>query len=71
MEREMRSAAVCAKLIDYDSMVISRHWIVRVVNFGTYVQCSCGAFVIQGEWNRHITRIIEDRSERIEDKEES
>lgn len=67
----MRSTKLLAELIEDASMAFSRHWIVRMVNFGTYGQCSCGAFVIQGEWNRHITRIITDRSERIENMEES
>lgn len=52
-------------------MVISLHYIVRMLNFGTHVQCSCGAFVRRDDWNRHIAEIIVDRSERIEDMEES
>lgn len=51
-------------------MVISLHYIVRMVNFGTHVQCSCGAFVRRDDWNQHIAEIIVDRSERIEDMEE-
>lgn len=62
----MRSTAVRAKLIDDASMVISLHWIVRMVNFGTHVQCSCGAFVSRDDWNRHIAEIIVDRSEIVE-----
>ena len=67
----MRSTAVRAKLIDDASLVLSLHWIVRMVNFGTHVQCSCGAFVRREDWNRHIAEIITDRSERIENMEES
>ena len=67
----MRSTAVRAKLIDDASLVISLHWIVRRVNFGTHVECSCGAFVRLEDWNRHIAEIIMDRSERIENMEES
>lgn len=71
MEPEMRSTTLRAKLIDDAAMVISLHWIVRMVNFGTHAQCSCGAFVRREDWNRHIAEIIVDRSERIENKEES
>ena len=67
----MRSTAVRAKLIEDAAMVISLHWIVRMVNFGTHVQCSCGAFVRREDWNRHIAEIITDRNERIENMEES
>lgn len=67
----MRSTGLRAKLIDDAAMVISLHWIVRMVNFNTHVQCSCGAFVRRDDWNRHIAEIIVDRSERIEDMEES
>lgn len=66
----MRSTAVRAKLIDDASLVISLHWIVCMVNFGTHVQCSCGVFVRREDWNRHIAEIITDRSERIENMEE-
>lgn len=60
-----------AKLIDDATMVISLHYIVRMLNFNTYIQCSCGAFVRRDDWNRHIAEIIVDRGERIEDMEES
>lgn len=60
-----------AKLVEDAAMVISLHYIVRMLNFGTHVQCSCGAFVRRDDWNRHIAEIIVDRSERIEDMEES
>lgn len=62
----MRSKAVRTKLIDDASMVISLHYIVRMLNFGTYIQCSCGAFVRTEDWNRHIAEIIVDRGEIIE-----
>ena len=67
----MRSASVRAKLIDDASLVISLHHIVRMVNFGTHVQCVCGAFVRREDWNRHIAEIIVDRGETIEIVEES
>ena len=67
----MRSTAVRAKLIDDASMAMCPHWIVRMVNFGTHAQCSCGAIVRREDWTRHIAEIIVDRSERIENKEES
>lgn len=47
-------------------MVISLHHIVRMLNFDTYIQCSCGAFVRTEDWNRHIAEIIVDRGEIIE-----
>lgn len=71
MEREMRSATVRAKLIDDASLVISLHHIVGTFNLGTHVQCVCGAIVRCDDWYRHIAEIIVDRSERIENKEES
>ena len=67
----MRSTTLRAKLIDDASLVISLHWIVRMVNFGTHAQCSCGAIVRREDWTRHIAEIIVDRSERIENMEES
>lgn len=67
----MRSTAVRAKLIDDASMVMCLHRIVRMVNFGTHAQCSCGAIVRREDWTRHIAEIVVDRSERIENKEES
>lgn len=67
----MRSTAVRAKLIDDAAMVISLHWIVGTVNLGTHVQCVCGAIVRCDDWFRHIAEIVVDRSERIENKEES
>lgn len=70
MEREMRSTAVRAKLIDDASMVMCLHWIVRMVNFGTHAQCSCGAIVRREDWTRHIAEIVVDRGERIENMEE-
>lgn len=71
MEREMRSTTVRAKLIDDAAMVISLHHIVGTFNFGTHVQCLCGAIVRCDDWHRHVAEIIVDRSERIENKEES
>ena len=67
----MRSKSVRAKLIDDASLVISLHHIVGTVNLGTYVQCVCGAIVRPDDWYRHIAEIIVDRSERIENMEES
>lgn len=58
-----------AKLIDDAALVISLHYIVRMLNFGTHVQCSCGAFVRRDDWNQHIAEIIMDRSEKIETEE--
>lgn len=66
----MRSTRMRAKLVEDATMVISLHYIVRMLNFGTHVQCSCGAFVRRDDWNQHIAEIIVDRSERIEDMEE-
>lgn len=71
MEREMRSTAVRAKLIDDASMVISLHHILRMVNFGTHIQCVCGAIVRLDDWNRHIGKTIVDRGETFEIMEES
>lgn len=62
----MRSTAVRAKLIDDASMVMCQHWIVRMMNFGTHAQCSCGAIVRREDWTRHIAEIIVDRSEIVE-----
>ena len=62
----MRSTAVRAKLIDDASMVMCQHWIVRMMNFGTHAQCSCGAIVKRDDWNRHVAEIIADRSEIVE-----
>lgn len=67
----MRSKAVRAKLIDDASLVISLHHIVGTFNLGTHVQCVCGAIVGCDDWYRHIAEIVVDRSERIENKEES
>lgn len=67
----MRSKAVRAKLIDDASLVISLHHIVGTFNLGTHVQCVCGAIVRVEDWYRHIAEIVVDRSERIENKEES
>lgn len=69
MEREMRSTAVRTKLIDDASMVMCLHWIVRMMNFGTHAQCSCGAIVRREDWTRHIAEIVVDRAERIENME--
>lgn len=55
-----------AKLVEDAAMVISLHYIVRMLNFNTYIQCSCGAFVRTEDWNRHIAEIIVDRGEIIE-----
>ena len=71
MEREMRSAELRQKLIDDASLVISLHHIVGTFNLGTHVQCVCGAIVRCDDWYRHVAEIIVDRSERIENKEES
>ena len=71
MEREMRSATVRERLIDDASLVISLHHIVGTFNLGTHVQCVCGAIVRAENWYRHVAEIIVDRSERIENKEES
>ena len=67
----MRSTGLRAKLINDATKVISLHNIVRLWNFGTHVQCTCGAIVELDDWNRHIAEIIVDRSERIENMEES
>lgn len=67
----MRSARLRAKLINDATMVISLHNIIRLRNFGTHVQCSCGAIVGLDDWERHIAEIVVDRSERIENMEES
>lgn len=66
MEREMRSTKLRAELIDDASLVISLHYIVRMLNFGTHVQCVCGAIVRKSDWNRHVAEIVVDRSEIIE-----
>lgn len=71
MEREMRSAGLRQKLIDDASLVISLHHIVGTFNLGTHVQCVCGAIVRAENWYRHVAEIIVDRSERIENMEES
>lgn len=71
MESEMRNTTVRAKLIDDASLVISLHHIVGTFNLGTHVQCVCGAIVRCDDWYRHIAEIVVDRSERIENKEES
>ena len=67
----MRSTVVRAKLIDDAAMVISLHWIVRMLNFNTHVQCSCGAIVRRDDWYRHVAEIVVDRNAMLEDKEES
>ena len=71
MEREMRSAELRRKLVEETSMVISLHHIVRMMNFGTHVQCVCGAIVRQDDWNRHVAEIVVDRNAMLEDKEAS
>ena len=71
MEFEMRSAQLRRKLVEETSLVISLHHIVGTFNLGTHVQCVCGAIVRAEDWYRHIAEIIVDRSERIENKEES
>lgn len=65
MECEMRSMTVRAKLIN-DTMVVSLHNIVCMKNFGTHIQCSCGAIVRLDDWGRHISEIVIAGSEKIE-----
>lgn len=67
----MRSTAVHAKLVDDTTMSISLHHILRMMNFGTHVQCACGAIVRIDDWNRHIGKTIVDRGETFEIMEES
>ena len=67
----MRSAELRRKLVEETSMVISLHHIVGTYNFGTHVQCVCGAIVRRDDWNRHIAEIVVDRNAMLEDKEES
>lgn len=74
----MRTTEMRRKLIEETMRVQSRHRIVRMVNFCTHVQCSCGAIVKRDDWNRHVAEIIVDRSgivenniEIIDTKEES
>ena len=67
----MRSMELRRKLVEETSMVLGLHHIVRMVNFGTHVQCVCGAFVRRDDWNRHIAEIVVDRNAMLEDKEAS
>jgi hypothetical protein len=67
----MRSTAVRAKLIDDATMSISLHHILRMLSFGTHVQCTCGAIVRIDDWNRHIGKTIVDKCETFEIMEES
>lgn len=68
----MRSTAVRAKLIDDASLLISLHHIVGTFNLGTHVQCACGHTSDNMlTHNRHVAEIIVDRSELIENMEES
>ena len=52
-------------------MVLGLHHIVRMVNFGTHVQCVCGAIVRRDDWYRHVAEIVVDRNAMLEDREES
>ena len=67
----MIGAELRRKLVEETSMVISLHHIVGTYNFGTHVQCVCGAIVRRDDWNRHIAEIVVDRNAMLEDKEES
>ena len=67
----MIGAELRRKLVEETSMVISLHHIVGTYNFGTHVQCVCGAIVRRDDWYRHVAEIIVDRSELIENMEES
>lgn len=67
----MIGAELRQKLVEETSMVISLHHIVGTLNFGTHVQCVCGAIVRRDDWNRHIAEIVVDRNAMLENKEAS
>ena len=67
----MIGAELRRKLVEETSMVISLHHIVGTFNFGTHVQCVCGAIVRRDDWYRHVAGIVVDRNAMLEDKEES
>lgn len=54
------------KLIEETMRVLSRHHIVRMLNVGTHLQCSCGEIVRRANWNQHVAERIVDRSEIVE-----
>ena len=67
----MIGAELRRKLVEETSMVISLHHIVGTYNFGTRVQCVCGAIVRRDDWYRHVAEIVVDRNAMLENKEES
>ena len=67
----MIGAELRGKLVEETSMVISLHHIVGTFNFGTHVQCVCGAIVRCNDWYRHVAEIVVDRNAMLENKEES
>ena len=67
----MIGAELRRKLVEETSMVISLHHIVGTYNFGTHVQCVCGAIVRRDDWYRHVAEIVVDRNAMLENKEAS